>query len=138
MMDVDRELSRRAAESLGNGPQSAWRTACRVLRSVSELKDAFYVEGWAVTLDNRLVIEHAWIEIEGKIIDPTRWHSKMAYFPVLRFDRNQVLEALAECPKLPVNWRGGARLRDNPAYHRAWKDARALAQSQLAQAKRAA
>jgi hypothetical protein len=83
MMEVDRELSRRAAEALGDGQQSAWRTAWRVLRSVSELEDAFYVEGWAVILDNRLVIEHAWIEIDGKIIDPTRWRSHMAYFPVL-------------------------------------------------------
>ena len=28
--------------------------------------------------------------------------------------------------EIAVNWRSGACLRDNPVYHRAWSDARAL------------
>jgi hypothetical protein len=134
-MEVDCELSRRVAEAVGGKPQSAWRTACLALRSHLQLEKGFYVEGWAVTLDNLLVIEHGWIELVGRIVDPTRWASELAYYPVLRFDKDQLLQALVDCPRLPIAWHRGARLQDNPAYHRSWQEACALAQSQLAQAK---
>lgn len=138
MMEIDRDLSQIAAKTVRGRPKSAWRTACQVLCSLAALEEGFYVEGWAVTLDNQLVIEHAWLELDGRIVDPTRWQDDLAYFPVLRFEKAQMLEALTDCPRLPINWRGGARLRDNPAYYRAWQNARALAQIQLAHAERAA
>jgi hypothetical protein len=96
------------------------------------LEKGFYIEGWAVILDSLLVIEHAWIELAGRIVDPTRWASGLAYFPALRFDKGQVLDALVDCAKLPLAWRSGQSLQENPAYHQASRDARALAQSQLA------
>jgi hypothetical protein len=131
-MKVDRNLSHRVAGVVGGKPQSGWHTACLALRSDSQLEKGFYVEGWAVLLDSLLVIEHAWIELAGRIVDPTRWASGLAYFPALRFDKDQLLDALVDSAKLPLSWRSGQSLRDNPAYHQASRDARALAQSQLA------
>ena len=83
------------------------------------------------------VIEHAWIELAGRIVDPTRWASELAYFPALRFDRDQLLDPVVDCAKLPLGWHSGVSLQDNPAYQQASQDARALAQSRLAQAKEA-
>ena len=136
-MKTDRELSQRIAGVVGN-TKNGWHTACVALRSDPQLVKGFYVEGWAVILDNRLVIEHAWIELAGRIVDPTRWARGLAYFPVLRFDKDQMLDALVDCAALPLAWRCGVSLQDNPAYHQASQDARAFARSQLAQAKEAA
>lgn len=136
-MKVDCELSHRVAGVVGDKPQSSWHTACLALRSDAQLEKGFYVEGWAVILDNLLVIEHAWIELAGRIIDPTRWARGLAYFPALRFDKDQLLDALVDCAELPLAWRCGVSLQDNPSYHQASQDARVLAQSQLAQAKEA-
>jgi hypothetical protein len=136
-MKVDRELSHRVAGVAGDEPQSGWRTACLALRSDSQLEMGFYVEGWAVIPDNHLVIEHAWIELAGRIVDPTRWASELAYYPALRFDRDQLLDPVVDCAKLPLGWHSSVSLQDNPAYQQASQDARALAQSRLAQAKEA-
>ena len=121
---------------VGCKPQSGWHTACLALRSDSQLETGFYSEGWAVILDKLLAIEHAWIEPAGRIVDPTRWASGLAYSPALRFDKDQLLDALVDCAKLPLSWRCGVRQQDNPAYNQASQDARALAQSQRAQAKK--
>jgi hypothetical protein len=131
-MKVDCELSHRVAGVVADKPQSGWHTACLALRSDSQLEKGFYVEGWAVILDNLLVIEHAWIELAGRIVDPTRWASGLAYFPALRFDKDQLLDAVVDCAKLPLAWHCGVSLQDNPAYQQASRDARALAQSHSA------
>jgi hypothetical protein len=132
-MRVDCELSQRVAGVAADDPQSGWHTACLALLSDSQLEMGFYVEGWAVIPENHLVIEHAWIELAGRIVDPTRWASGLAYFPALRFDRGQLLDPVVDCAKLPLSWHCDASLQDSPAYHQASQDARALAQSQLAQ-----
>jgi hypothetical protein len=134
-MKVDRELSDRVGKVAGDDLQSGWHTACLALRSVPYLEKGLYVEGWALVPDNLLVIEHAWIELAGRIVDPTRWSSGLVYFPALRFDKDQLLDRLVDCAKLPLAWRSGRSLQDNPAYHQALRDARALAQSQLAHVK---
>ena len=135
MMQVDRELARRVAETIEAESQSAWRKALLALQADPAVEEGLYVEGWAVLLDSLLIIEHGWLEIEGQIVDPTRWDRHVAYFPALRFDRDQVLEVLVDCPDLPVTWRCGPRIWDSPTYHQAWQDAFALAQSNLAQRK---
>jgi hypothetical protein len=136
-MKVDRELSHHIADGVGDSPQSGWRTARLALQSDSRLEQGFYVEGWAVILDNHLVIEHAWIELAGRIVDPTRWVSGLAYFPALRFDKDQLPEATVDSAKLPLAWRYGAGVQDNPAYRQASRDARALAQALRAGAQEA-
>ena len=135
-MKVNFQLSHRLAEIVGDKPQNGWQSAYLALRSDSQLETGFYIEGWAVIPHDLLVIEHAWIELAGRIVDPTRWAHGLAYFPALRFDRDQLLDALVDCAKLPLSWRCGVRQQDNPAYNQASQDARALAQSQRAQAKK--
>ena len=97
---MDCELSHRVAGLAEDEPQSGWHTACLALRSDSQLEKGFYVEGWTVILDSLLVIEHAWIELAGRIVDPTRWASGLAYFPALRFDKDQLLDALVDCAEV--------------------------------------
>jgi hypothetical protein len=135
MKQVDRKLSRQVAKAIGAAQRSAWRKACLALQLDSDLEDGLYVEGWAVLVDSRLVIEHGWVELNGRIVDPTRWDREVAYFPALRFDKEQVLEALVDCPELPVTWRCGPRLWDNRAYHQAWQEARAFSRSRLVNAR---
>ena len=136
MKKVDRDLSKQVAEAIGADTQSAWRKAWLALQEDSDLEDALYVEGWAVLLDNLLVIEHGWVELNGRIVDPARWDRDLVYFPALRFDKEQVLDALVDSAELPVTWRYGPRLRDNPAYHHAWQEACKLTQSRIGQANR--
>jgi hypothetical protein len=131
-MKVDRELSHRVAGVARDDPQSGWRTACLALVSDSQLEMGFYVEGWAVIPDNILVVEHAWIELGERIVDPTRWASGLAYFPALRFDKSQMLDAVVDCARLPLAWRSSLNLQDNPACYKASQAARALTQFQLA------
>jgi hypothetical protein len=133
MMKFDRELSRRVAHAAGAEWQNAWHKAWTVLQLESDLKDGLYVEGWAVPFEDLLIFEHSWVELDGRIIDPTRWDSDLAYFPALRFDKVQALEAVMSHRQLPIALCDGARLWDNPAYHRAWQDANAFIQSRLAE-----
>jgi hypothetical protein len=133
MIQKDRELSRRLAEALGSQTHSAWLKAWQALQSDPNLGDGLYVEGWAVTLDGLLAMEHGWLELDGRIVDPTQWDGDVAYFPGLRFDKDQALKALQNNPELPIAGQGGARLWDNPAYYRAWQDANIFTRSQLAE-----
>jgi hypothetical protein len=133
MKQIDRELSRRIAASLATPSHSAWLKAWQVLKSDSILGNGLYVEGWAVTSDDLLAIEHGWLEVDDRIVDPSCWDRDLAYFPGMQFDKGQVLQALAAHPKLPITGHGGARLWDNPAYYRAWQDANAFVRSRLAE-----
>ena len=130
-MQVDKELSGHVAGELGSGDRSAWRKAWLALQTVSELENGLYVEGWAVALDNPLVFEHAWLEFDGSLVDPTRWDRKLIYFSGLRFDKDQLLDAAARHPLLPVSWHNTDSLPGIEAYHRARKAACSLAESML-------
>ena len=118
-MKVNCQLSHRLAEVVGDKPQRGWQTACLALRSDSQCETRFYIEDWAVIRDSLLLIEHAWIELADRIVDPTRWARGLAYYPALRFEKDQLLDAFVDCAKLPLAWRCGVSLQDNRAYHQA-------------------
>ena len=105
------------------------------LQTVSELENGLYVEGWAVSLDNPLVFEHAWLELNGCVVDPARWNRKLTYFPGVRFDRDQLLDAAAKHPLLPVSWQNTASFSGIEAYQGARKAACVLVESMLAAVK---
>lgn len=125
---VDYELSQQIAEAVKAELKACWRNA---FMGLYELPDATYVEGWAVTLWGLLVIEHGWLEYQGKIVDPTAalWDELrgMVYFPGLRFDRDQAREgmeksATCEPGDLPIAWRygwGGFQSKDYKASYEA-------------------
>jgi hypothetical protein len=107
-----------------------WRCAWVCLRTLP-LHGALYVEGWAVVAG--LLIEHAWIEVRDRIVDPTLWDREVRYFPGLRFDRRAVRQELARKTGgtkgggLPLAWRYGWRGTDSPAYMVAYRAALACA-----------
>lgn len=87
-MSIDRELSRRVARAVRKQPGKGWQNCWRAIRTLSELADARYVEGWVVTGD-LVAVEHAWIEMNGSIVDPTflRRGRVISYHPAFRVDQ---------------------------------------------------
>ena len=83
-MQIDPELSRRVAGAIPRQRAKGWQNCWRAVRTLPDLVDASYVEGWAVTGD-LLAIEHAWIEVNGRIVDPTflRTGRGISYHPAL-------------------------------------------------------
>jgi len=108
-MIVNRELSARLAEKVGAKPKGCWLNAWQALQRERELEGGLYVEGWAVTDGDALVIEHGWLEIGGEIVDPSLYDPPArAYFPALRFDRARArAELAANDGELPIAWRFG-------------------------------
>ena len=123
-MIVNRELSARMAEKVGAEPKQCFLNAWQALQCEHELEGGLYVEGWAVTDDDALVIEHGWLELGGEIVDPTVYDPPArAYFPVLRFDRDQArAELAANDGELPIVWRYGQGAA-SPEYRQAYEDA---------------
>lgn len=67
MSNIDLVTSRELAGRIEAKPQQCYYNAFIGLQAVGRGE---YVEGYVVTL-NDLVIEHGWIELDGRIIDPT-------------------------------------------------------------------
>lgn len=84
--------------------------ASRTIMEIPEYANAEYVEGVAVVRP-KVVIEHGWIERDGKIIDPTLPEEPVMYFPGLRFRGGL---GLAKAVKIP-NESGGP---DLPIFYR--------------------
>ena len=125
-MQVDKELSRRAALEVGAEAQQCYANAWRALRDLPELAGALYVEGYAVDRMHDVhaslgVIEHGWIELDGRIVDPTLHDDRepLAYYPGLRFTLGELHTAMHTIPKttnedLPIFYRLGWGGQDSP------------------------
>jgi hypothetical protein len=61
--------------------------------------DATYVEGFAIL--GTFCIEHAWVEKNGEIIDPTLPGDNLVYFPGLQFKGQKNLSEALQIPKEP-------------------------------------
>jgi hypothetical protein len=91
--------------------RQCYHNAFRVVQYVPEYENADYVEG-VVVVDNGLVIEHGWVEMDGMIVDPTLPDCKLVYFPGLRFKGGQ---GMAEALKIPKRLSG---CEDFPIFYR--------------------
>ncbi len=98
--EKDQALSRRIQAALRTLPYQCWHNAKRALAYLSA--DAWYVEGWVVTAEGR-VVEHGWCESGGWIVDPTLPEARMVYFAGLRFDAQQIA-TLDHDPHAPIVW----------------------------------
>mgnify|MGYP001828133399 CR=1 FL=1 len=129
-MKLDRSLSDRTEDSIDVNPRDCWHNAWLALICL-QLHSALYVEGWAVA--DGLLIEHAWIEVADRIVDPTLWRRQAAYFPGMRLDRRAARRALARCTEampagcFPIVWRYGWRGTACPEYMAAYRAALAHA-----------
>ncbi len=91
--EVDRELSNQAAASVQADRTRCYHSARRALLEVPALKEARYVEGWVIDLRKGGALpptEHAWLELDGRVIEPTQPDALYFYFPVMRFDQAAV------------------------------------------------
>jgi len=77
--------------------KQCYLNAFRVVQYVPEYSEADYIEG-VVVVDGVLAAEHAWVEKDGEVIDPTLPVEELAYFPALRFKGQR---ALADALRLP-------------------------------------
>jgi len=110
-------------------PGQCFANAYRTVMFLPKFGDATYVEGFAVT-PSGLCMEHAWVERDGRIIDPTLPDDDLVYFGGLRFNGAAELEsAMLTIPKrpgcedLPILYRFGWGGKDSPDMQEAWKEA---------------
>lgn len=136
MEKIDHDLSERAAAMIGAEVHHCWNNAWRAIQDMPELAGAYYVEGWAVTVGISvgrmgIPIEHGWIELDGKVIDPTEPEGHQVYYAGLRLTREEAERAILEYPPnamepeldLPLVWRvGGWGGFDHAGYLQAFQE----------------
>jgi hypothetical protein len=104
-------------------PQQCYYNAFKTMFYCTEFETATYVEG---IVHDVISIEHAWIEFNGEIIDPTLPQTELIYFPGLRFEGLLGLSNALQLPKpdlcedLPFFNRFGWGGKDSPEFRAAW------------------
>ena len=97
-MNKNKQLSRKCGKQVKARPKQCFHNAYLVV--VECLPGATYVEGFAISHWG-IACEHAWVEWQGEIIDPTpQWlEADAVYFPGLRFvGAGKLVEAIATIP----------------------------------------
>lgn len=99
MLPLDWVASLRAAQQVQAQPHECYLSAWRALMMQPWLKDAWLVEGWAVTESPQwvAVLEHGWLEMEraggAVVIDPSflflAKHVTPVFFSGVRYSRNK-------------------------------------------------
>jgi hypothetical protein len=131
-MKVNAELSRNVAGKVAARPKECWRNA---IMGLAVLPGAFYVEGWIITTSG-LVVEHAWLELDDEMVDPTLYQEKgTRYFPGQRYDLDTVSTFLLDGDEahtsllrpgltFPLACNSTERFPEySAAFNRAWKEA---------------
>ena len=106
-MDVNRELSRKLGAKVHAILGQCFWNAFGAVRNLPELAGAYYVEGFIVFEDNKILNDHGWIELEGQIVEVTMPDVELAYFPVVKLSQEQVRKAQPKHkrPPVPLMWR---------------------------------
>ena len=114
--------SRILAVALGAEREFSFRNAYDAVWHLPER--AFYVEGFAA--DDRGVIEHAWVEFEGDILEPTSaWRNKegVEYFAGRKYSRTQAVALVEMYGSVPLAWADASFGPKDPAYNLAREEA---------------
>ena len=126
MTGIDQALSDKARRHIGTRAKACYHNAYTALGEMPELAGGLYVEGCAIC-DGDNVIEHGWIELDGRIVDPTLYdQGNVSYFAGLRFTQRQAWDAIRTIPKppstedLPIFYRFGRGGCDSPEMMRAF------------------
>lgn len=75
---LNAQISKVWSQRLNVQPEAPWQNAVNGLLTAGG-NTSRYVEGWAITYRG-LVVEHAWIEVENEIVDPTFYNQ-----PIYRY-----------------------------------------------------
>lgn len=101
-MTLDLEKSKEVAKKIKAKPKRCFYNAFKALDYLPP--EAMYIEGWVLKLG--LAIEHAWINLNGAIIDPTLYHDPPAkYYPGMELTVTELLDLAAKYGDLPVAYR---------------------------------
>lgn len=99
MLDLVR--SKDIAKKIGARAKQCFYNAYKALDYLPA--EARYIEGWIL---KDLLIEHAWIDLDGAIIDPTLWHSQpVTYYPGISLSEAELLALVVKHGDLPVAYR---------------------------------
>ena len=101
-LEIDHELalwlSQRAGAQIG---QCYNNCILAMFCLEDERQEAFYVEGWLAIQKASIFIEHGWLEVDGKIVDPTAslWMigtppQSSDYHPVFRWNQERIKEQM--------------------------------------------
>lgn len=124
-MNVNLELSQNLSKAVGAKAKQCFTNAYHGIQD--HYPDAFYVEGIAIPRHGDGLgapVEHAWLEINGEIVDPTfcdrslpipkraQWGGVKrsaptlaeAYFPVLRLTRSEVDQTVVKIGEIHSVW----------------------------------
>lgn len=66
---INLELSQQLSKTIRAKAKQCFNNAYRAIQDVYPY--AHYVEGFVVTTNGPLAVEHAWLEVNGEIVDPT-------------------------------------------------------------------
>lgn len=123
--EIDYQRSQQAAELIQAKPKECWRNS---VLAQQHYPGAAYVEGYIVW--SGLVIEHGWLELENRIVEPTLVNrlntdaEPPQYFAGVRYTAEEALDALGESEgELPLICRDGHWGRQTPHYMLAYCDA---------------
>ncbi len=116
MTTLNRAAGERLAGLVEAAPRQCWHNAFKALAALGD-PAAEYVEGWLV-IPPGIAIEHGWIELAGRIIDPTLWDRADLgagdYFAGVRYGRATVQDVLRLSRQgltLPIVWGSGKGAR---------------------------
>ena len=118
--------------------RQCFKNAFNVVFYCPEHRSATYVEGIVIPAKQPLLIEHGWLEIDNKIVDPTLTDSHWTYFPGLRFEGQAGLAKGLRLPKsdgddLPLFYRYGWGGHDSEDFRLARRLAMQFQEAQLKQ-----
>ena len=115
-------------------PKQCWNNAARVLTRHPDYEDATYVEGLVVNSAG-VVIEHGWLERDGRVIDPTLPEKPFHYVAGLRIAGAAGLREAIDCfptddeaEAFPLFYRFGWVGMRHPGVWAAWQSAMALSE----------
>jgi len=99
------DLSIQVKRLIKSVPKQCYKNAFMAINRIDLLAGALYVEGWGVTEGiHSLAIEHGWIELNNKIIDPTIPGEILEYYPVKKYTRDEMRAAYQKNNELPFMW----------------------------------
>lgn len=120
---INLELSQQLSQAVRALAEECFSNAYRAIQK--HYPDALYIEGFAVTnLGLCLPVEHAWLEVNGEIVDPTFCNRALpvpkqysdfagersdptlalAYFPVLKLTLAKVNDFARKTGKIHFTW----------------------------------
>jgi hypothetical protein len=107
--ELDQSISLELASRIKAEVKACYFNSRKAIMLLDEYATANYLEGFAATYLG-MPVEHAWIESDGKILDPTLPRGEaVAYFPGIRVRGREGLEAFYA--------KHGAEYRKSPLFY---------------------